>query len=341
MLKNLALMGIMAGFCVNTASATETGNESRFRFTGELLYLRPTFDDTYYAVHSPTLDVESPGYTVKRYNCDPTYEPGFRFVAGYRPGCNKEITLAYTHLDASHSTSVLPEEFNTVSAQTGSPEFSGQFSRINFPGRSKVDFRYRRIEALYTQNVFSDCGLNIDLGIGVDAADLQFQQTSTFKNDDNPFGAGSTGSDRIKSDTKGVGPELYFSLNYPLLQNHWLCEGTLSLRAIGSASLLVSKSRTSRLDQITNDLTEEVEFVYVDVHKQKENRLIPALHSRVGLAYSYEFCCRQAEFELGYQFSSYIGALARVNFQYATPLSYTTYDNYDIQGVYLSMSLNF
>ncbi|MCB1113923.1 MAG: hypothetical protein KDK62_04120 [Chlamydiia bacterium] len=344
MMKNLALMGLLAGFYFSNMAATELETESRFRVSGELLLLKPTFDDTYFGAKIPRIRADAPDYAVKRKNCDPTYEPGFRFDVGYTPSCGNEWVLSYTHLDGRHSVTIEPDEHYTVSAQTGQPRFSGLYGLTEFPANSTVKYRYRRLEALYTCQVLNDCALDVSMGLGVDSAELYFRQDSTFKQDGgfpDPQSPGDTGLARNVSDTKGLGPELYVSMNYPIMKSSWLCNGVLSLKIDAAASILVSKSRCSQLNQISNDLTGEIVNTLLDTENEKEWRFIPALHARVGFLYNYEFCCKNLELEFGYQFSSYIGALARLNYQNTLPLSYTTYDNYDIQGVYFSAGFKF
>ena len=76
---------------------------------------------------------------------------------------------------------------------------------------------------------------------------------------------------------------------------------------------------------------------------QHTGRITPALHARAGINYALSGRWVGGSLGIGYEFNTYIRALARTVFadDVADGLCTTSYYNFDIQGMYLTGTFTF
>lgn len=302
---------------------------NRWKLGAEFLYFLPTFDDTYFVLESP--DDRTDKRTGTRRNNDFNFRPGFR-VGGALELCNcsqGEFQVFYTHLRCSHKKTVRGD---FLWATIGSTAFAGDFEEYTGTASSNLNFLYQRVDGLYSHPFWCNNNYKINGFFGLEYANLRLKEHYEFAEE------GSTpGIIRQNARTWGIGPELGFNFDYLICRTPRFCCGALSLVANSSASLLASKTRTSDFNSIaTGDIV-------TDVTDQTTWRVVPALHARIGLNYAACFSRFTTNFEIGYEFNSYIRGLTRLAFpdDVAPAITYTHYYNFDMQGLYVGLNVEF
>lgn len=329
MLKFLcsALVVLSAGslFAINHPAPGNWG------VTGEYLYLLPTVDDTYFVTKSPSSTTFPNG---RRENNDCKFYSGYRVTGVYTfcdCNCDREAVVSYAHLAGSQGKNV---SGNFLWATRGRADFTSSFENYSGTADSRLGFNYERLDALYAQRIYNCCGLDVRLDFGLEYALLRLKERCTFA------GGQNTGTIREKCRTWGIGPQFGFDVNYELCKFDecdcsWL-PGTLSLNVLTSGSILAGQTGTD-VNNVLNNAT------ILDVSDQKSCRVIPALHTRVGVNYDTCICGWKTDLEVGYEFSSYYRGLARQVYadDVADGHTTTSYYNYDVQGLYVSASVSF
>ena len=295
-------------------------------FTVEFLYLKPSVDDTYFVIDSP----ESSSFPMgTRKNNDFGFEPGFRIGAGYSfCGCDKKLKLNYTRL-RTKSTREIAGDF--LFATVGPAAFVGNFERVTGTASSELDFIYHRADATLVQKFMNCCGMNLEFQWGLEYAYLGLHEDYVYHR--------TTNDDILEvnqqSKAWGIGPQIGLGLNYELCQFSKICPGTLFLSIQTSGSILASQSNTSLRASLRDELQ--------DVKDSDTWRLIPALHAHIGLNYLTCFSCFEGEFEIGYEFNSYIRGANRTCYpdDIAESLVLNNYYNFDLHGLYIAGTVRF
>lgn len=324
MLKHFRLCTALFALSAGTLMANNHPSPGSWGITGEYLYLRPSVDETNFVISSPTTS-EFP--TGKREHND------FQFHSGYRVGgaygfceCPSELQIEYTHLSAKDSKTV---NGDFLWGTLGHANFASNFENFAGSASSRLNVLYQRVDANYAQSVFNCCGLDLYAQFGLEYASLRFREHFAYQST-------ILGTIHQRSKMWGIGPQLGFEFDYELYQFTDCLPGSLSLNVLSTGSLLVSKTR-AREHNVLGETT------FLDVHDHHTKRIIPALHTRIGLNYSTCISGFGALLEVGYEFSSYFRALSRTTFpdDVATGLSSTNYYNFDIQGLYVDAMITF
>lgn len=329
MLKKLSLFAIMMTAAVGTLAAN-TG-DARWRVTGEYLYYMPTVDDTSYVIKSPVSTTFPNG---KRHNNDFDFHSGWRVGVGHTfCDCNGELALAYTQLEYNQSNHIT-DDF--LWATVGRADFANAFENFSGTASSKLDLRYQRIDALYSQPVFNDCncGFNFAVQFGIEAAQLRLKERNTYVSGQGSVATVGLFEQYSKAD--GIGPQIGFAFDYELYRGCGALPGVLTFNVVSSGSLLAAETRVHSFESLN-------EIIDLDVKNSKTWRVIPAIHARVGLNYDLQIACTDASIGFGYDFSSYLRGLTRVGYpdDVADSLSYNNYYNFDVQGLYVSVTGRF
>lgn len=328
MLKKLYLSALLMTAAAGSLAANFAGTDGNFRVTGEYLYLMPSIDDTYFVIDSPETTTFPNG---KRKNNDFDFHSGFRVGVGYSCDDNSELSVSYARLSFNQSKTVTGD---FLWATLGRADFTSSFENYTGTASSKHDYTYQRLDALYGQKLFDCSNFSFGVAFGLEAAELRLTDNFTYVS---AAEGGSIGTVHQHSRTRGIGPELGFGLDYLLYKGDACsCPGSLSFRASTSGSLLAADTKSD-----ANNVLDTATIL--DVSESKSWRVIPALHARVGLNYDFGFSCLDASLGIGYEFTSYIRGLSRVAYpdDVADGLSYNQYDNFDLQGLYVSGSVRF
>jgi len=305
---------------------------------GELLFLKPTLDDTYFAVVSPAQGTpQGPGQVApsgKRVNDDFDFEPAFRIGVGYEfSETGRQVELSYTRLDAEAKKTV---SGNFLWATRGSPDFAFDFgpNTGGYAGSAsaKIEAQYQQIDVHVTQP-WHVSGLDVGLELGFEWADFRVGEHYVYVDTGFP----AVGSVSAASRTWGIGPEVGLGLDYEICEP-WDIPGAFSLRAGSSIGLLLSETHT----RAGND--RNVPALHFAVRDDEASRVITAIHARVGVGYEIPVADRiAATVGVGYQIDTHPRGLTRIEFvdDVGRSLATTDYYDFDLQGVYTSIGVVF
>lgn len=315
--------------CVGSLAADINPATGQWRITAEYLYLLPTVDDTFFVIDSPVTTDFPNG---SRKNNDFNFKSGWRLGGGYTFCENSELQVMYTNLNASQSKTVTGD---FLWGTAGNATLVSNFENYAGSASSSLSNKYQRLDVLYAQELFSCGGLDFAVQFGLEAAELRLNEGYTYTAllAEAPALVGIAD---LHSKTKGIGPQIGFSIDYELYRGDDCCPGVLSLNVVTGGSLLAADTKNSVFSTVDDDIV-------LDVSDSKSWRVIPALHASIGLNYDMAFDCVDASFGIGYEFSSYLRGLSRVSFpdDVAEGLSYNNYYNFDLQGLYVSGSVKF
>jgi len=329
MLKFFQLCSIVTVLGFGSLFANSHPAPGHLEVSADFIYLKPSVDDSYFVIKSPT-GVSLPFFLAgERINNDFDFEPGFRVGGAYALcDCNREFQIYYTRLD-SNQHKLVSGEF--LYATTGCAACAEQFFNYTGTASSKLDCLYQRVDANYAQQVFNCCGLDLYVQLGLEYADIHFTETFQYIRTVPETGLPTEGTVHHNLKTWGVGPQLGFALDYDLYQcaTSYL-PGTLSLNIVSSGSLLVGETKFHLTDR------------NLDINNKDTWRVVPALHAKIGLNYETCISCYSTSLEIGYEFNSYFRSLTRV----AAPdpnsvVSYNNFNNFDTQGLYVSAIMRF
>jgi hypothetical protein len=303
-------------------------------FFGELLFLKPTLDDSFFAIRASEPSVSPDPPHGRRINDDFDYEPAFRIGARRSFGdAGRSWELSYTRLEAE-ATRTVSGDF--LWATRGSPDFTFVFGG-NPPGgyqgsaSADIDADYQRIDAHVTQP-WQLAGIDLGLQFGFEWADYRVGERDTYVD----TGAGRTGSVSAASRTWGIGPEVGLALAYEIPEPLDV-PGTFRLQAGSSLGLLLSETNTRTSGEILGASV-------FGLSDDESSRVLTAIHARVGLGYLIPVSERiAAALGVGYQIDTHLNGLSRIQFvdDVGRGLATTQHDDFDLQGVYLSLGVAF
>ena len=307
------------------------------RVTGEYLYLKPTVENNYFVQVSDETAVSN--QVVGREVQDQfSYSSGFRAEIGYQL-CNKgEVSLGYSHLTSSTSKTVEGEFLSTM---LGDDRLGIDYAYYNGTATNYMDVRFKNWGAYYTLDLCSQACCDFSLVLGLEYADIKFNQTALYV--DSTDEENATGRVAYTSKTRGLGPMGGFKMSCPLVSFGPDCCHVLQFKGSASGTLYVSRN----IGHSTVDILDSngvIDEQLVDLKRERSSDLMPALNARVGLGYDFSFKCIDASFEVGYQLASYYQAVVRTHFPQdngASFFSMRKYSNFNLQGLYSSGTLKF
>lgn len=304
--------------------------------TGEYLYMKPSVDDTYFVVDSPTPTVNTILEGKEKNN-------NFDFESGYRIGlkhefceCDRGLALFYTNLDAKQSKTI---NGNNLSPSVGIETFTIGMTAYTGKASSKVNAKYQRVDALFSQGICDCSCFDLRLLAGLEYADLKVHQHLNYQPTEVVEGSFSSRV-KEKSSTQAVGPEIGFDLDVELCQFAQCMSGGLNLKVFSTGSLLVGRTK-SAMDIVY--ITSTDDNLFYDVSQEASTRIIPAFHMGIGLDYNFCVCDREISIGVGYEFNTYIKSLLNTKNSSTTGngLTNSEYSDYALQGLTVSLSVNF
>jgi hypothetical protein len=307
--------------------------EGSFHFSADFVYLKPSAGDTFFAIANPVSNTMPIG---DRMNNDLDYHPGFRVAGGYRlPGSGRDLELAYTRLALDQSRAI---EGSFLFATLGAPDFSSLFENYTGRAESQLELTYERIDATFAQPV-RVADLDFSLHFGVEYASTRLREEYRYAS------ATALGQIGESARTWGIGPQAGLGLDYGLFEGQAWLPGDLSIGMLSSASLLISQvaSRANNAVDVTpgNGLVDPVTLV--DVDDEDTSRIVPALHTRLGVTWGMPVMGIPAAVSVGYQLDTYLGLLNEVTYpdDVGDGLADTDTQDFDTQGLFVSGTLRF
>jgi hypothetical protein len=307
-----------------------------FTVFGELLFLKPTLDDTYFVIRSSEQGPPSPspvGPSGQRKNDEFDLEPAFQIGARYEfADSGRGFELDYTRLDAEATESVSGD---FLWATRGTPDFNFAFgpNTGGYTGSASadIDATYQRIDVLVTQP-WHVSGLDLGIQFGLEWADFRVGEEYVYVDN----GTNLIGRVSAASRSSGVGPALGLGLGYEL-GAPWNLPGSFSVRAGSSVGLLLSETHTRTAGVL-------VTAPVFGLRDDEASRVLTAIHARFGVTYELPLADRiAATIGAGYEIDTYLRGLTRVEFvdDVGKSLAKTTYDDFDLQGLYASFGVVF
>jgi hypothetical protein len=297
------------------------------RLFAELLFVRPTLDDTAFVLSSPESTTFPNGH---RESAEFDYEPAFRIGAGYTLGeSGRSIEISYSRLETD-ATETVAGEF--LWATVGHPDVVTSFESYDGSASARIDADYQQIDLHVTQP-WRVSGLDVGLLFGLEWADFRVGERYRFVNDD----TGVTGVVSGASRSWGIGPELGLGLGYEICSECGIPGGTFTLSAGSSLALLLTETHT-RASSASSVAP------WLRIRDEETSRVITAIHARAGIAYEVPVTDQiAASLGVGYQIDSYLDGLTRAAFvdDVARSLSSTSEYDFDLQGIYLALGVVF
>jgi hypothetical protein len=297
------------------------------RVFAELLFVRPTLDDTAFVLSSPVSTEFPNGH---RESAEFEYEPAFRIGAGYTLGeSGRSVEISYQRLETD-ATETLVGEF--LWATVGHPDVVTSFEDYAGSASARIDADYQQIDLNVTQP-WQVSGLDVGLLFGLEWADFRVGERYRFVNDD----AGVTGEVSSASRSWGIGPELGLGLGYQICSECGIPGGRFSLSAGSSLALLLTETHT-RASSVSSVAP------WLRIRDEETSRVITAIHARAGIAYQMPIADQiAASLGVGYQIDTYLDGLTRAAFvdDVANSLSSTRDYDFDLQGIYLALGVVF
>ena len=291
-----------------------------FAIDASYLYLKPSLNDTYFVITGTAAG--SPNGTL--YANDPSYGSAFRIGAAYTNGLTgRKLMVSYSQLASS---SVKQVSGSNLWAARGSADLLANFENYTGSATSDIDLKYRRADLLMSEPV-TWLGSDLSFLYGIEYASMNWDETETYAR-------AVTGVSTSSAKFNGVGPQIGFSLSYkPFADLSPFMSGfSIDTKATGSLLLATSSSSISDVFNGTN---------IGNVQTDPTVRVIPVMHARLGLAYSYGWDQLTTTMKAGYEYNSYINGLQRLgNHDDVADGQYTTrYNNFDLSGFYATLGV--
>lgn len=299
-----------------------------WRISGDFLYLLPTLDDTYFVLTAPT-SATVPSGTIRDNAFG--FAPGFRAGAEYACCDNERAAQAFyswLSTDQTHTVSG-----SNLWATVGSPDMASTLEHYTGSAKSHLDLLYQRLDTSFSQQLLNAHGFCVYVQPGLEWAYLRLNENYTFTN----VAAVSTLHERSK--ILGVGPQLGLGMDYDFYRKASV-DGTMthaiSFAGLFSGSIIMGQSQIEYNEVRSGGSS-------INVSDSKTWRTIPALHARLGLNYTLYTDSVGFALGAGYEFNTYFRGLSRIVFvdDTADGLSINNYDDFDIQGLYVSAGLSF
>ncbi|MCB1113924.1 MAG: hypothetical protein KDK62_04125 [Chlamydiia bacterium] len=332
--KSLPFLALAAALCTGPLFADNYGG--KFRVTGEYLYLKPSVESNYFVQVSD----EEPGQFAvsgRQIQDQFNYASGYRAEVGYTFCGLGEVSLGYTHLTDSTSKQI---EGEFLTPTLGDDLFDQNYAYYPGTATSHLDVRYKSWGAYYTLPVCAPSCCDFSLVFGLEYVDIKFKQLAEFV--DSSSEENLTGQVALTSKTRGMGPIAGLKIACPVFSFGCDCSHVITFRGYASAGLFVTRNigKASAVD--IDNSTGEIDRLYVDLSRKRSSDMTPALFARFGLSYDYCFKCIDTRWEIGYQLASYYNAVMRTHMPQsasASSFSFHRYNNFNLQGLYISGSL--
>lgn len=334
---SLALMAFImsAPLLANSPfSVTIPNQQGGFSFGGNVLWLRPSAENSTYNVFIDTPRI--PLELIKLFNnfkaVNPGYHWGFDVMLDYRIPCTgNDITLNWTHLGWTHDNSSATNNFHLYDDPV--PVY------LQLDSASELQFKYDAVDLDLGQRVNFGDYFNFRLFTGLRGVDLQQEKHSTyaftFTSPVEPLGPGpqlSIISDQ-ESKFRGIGPQMGIEGRYCLGYGFGLDANFEFSALVGR----VDGSSTTICSDNTPD--PDISKIIFTSDPGKKTRFVPAVDISLGADYTFNFnnCSRSSLIiQGGYKVIHYWN----VSDLFATSMGGINGRNIGFDGPYLGLKVN-
>lgn len=311
------------------------------------LALMPGANNLNYVIYNKELPVQSPTWTEKEIH--PDFDGAFTLGARYVFPEGKDVSLTWTHLNTSTSTSV---------AAPNDQYFLGPDYEIgpdgldirNAHGKAKFDYDVINLDA----GQFIDVGRHIEMRFfgGLSNVYLREHVTAVYSgtvgDDPGPAGPFST-EQKVTANFTGIGPRVGIQTDY-LSDFYGIgVTGQAAVSALIGDTYAKTKYYSSA-PLLMQEFGQEVNEQFIK--DKRVTQVIPAIDTKLGLFYKQSLGnCMQLKLEGGYQAAVYINAINQylpaslvepleTGGIFVDTMSHTQ-SNYSVQGPYFTAALQF
>lgn len=217
-------------------------------FIGKLdfLYFQPKEDGFEYVAKNFKKDRPTSEINVdsKVSSFDFSYEPGFKLALGfYIPRLSWDMFFNWTSLHSNHKNQVADDPNQGLIPLFWTPSaFDNVSSPVRFvKSHSKINFSFNSLELLVGDSFYTSPYVSLSLHGGLKGVvfdqkfKVYYENGSTFRSRTNKDTQLLSGQTNIKSDAKGLGPEI-------VLDSSWsICKSEFNLLASGGFAFLLTR----------------------------------------------------------------------------------------------------
>lgn len=311
------------------------------------LALKPGANNLNYVIYNKELPVQSPTWTEKEIK--PGYGGAFNLGLRYVFPEGKDISLNWTHLNTSSSTSVSAPNIQYFLG----PDYEiGPDGLTIRDAYGKARFKYDVINLDAGQYI--NVGTHVQMRFFGGLSNTYLREKVTAIYSGNTFGdfAGPFSTEQIVSaNFTGIGPRVGIQTSY-LTDFYGI--GVTGEAAV-SALIGYTQAKTEYFSssvELEDDFDQDVNYQFIQ--DKRVTQVIPAIDAKLGLFYNYAMSnCMQLKLEGGYQAAVYVNAINQylpgslVSGEplqsggiFVATMSHTQ-SNYSVQGPYLTAALQF
>lgn len=308
------------------------------------LFLKPTSNNTHYAVEAFPLPLSSPNWAV--FSIPASYHTGFQI--GVQTVIHERATTIKAdwqrfRADACASKTVTTDNMIGPFFEIG-PDASA-YSKAH--GTTHYAFDEGHID--YGQSLTLGCYTQVNLFVGITAASIKQKICSLFSNDDGSI----TRAILVPASFVGAGPQCGVDGRYCIVNNVSLTSSTVLSLLVGTAKNHTTYTATSPALADLGVTPPNVQHTCV----QSSTAVVPAFEQSLGLSYTTKSLCRKYDItlETGYQVQCYLNPIQSIDMgsEVITPpvipdtvgvfarTFHKSLSNFSLSGAYLLFSVGF
>lgn len=311
-------------------------------FQADLLYFRPSRDQTAYVITST--DNRFGGNVFpngRRHLNNSQYGPGFR-VQGIYELCNhcNCLDFRFTYFAGGNSAHASGPFLFDTNGFPGDGAQAPEDTTYSGTARIRDHYRYYSADATFNRLTLNCCPENLAFLVGLHYAHISLKETSRSR------GSAIDGSTVVPlsnhlhrhSTFWGIGPQFGVDYHYVFPNVGCLCSDMLAININGRAALLCSNTDSSL--HYNSLRTSETG---VNLRSRHLWRVTPTANARAGLSYHFDFFCSQAAIEVGYEmiwYSKCFNSITGVDVAYAGD-TIDLFSSLSLQGPFLALTLAF
>lgn len=282
---------LLSALCLSVASVANAADD-KFAFTAEYLSLTPSGGDGSYVVSSPASAADPIGDLKTNRLTD---EPGYRLDLSYGLASGSDIFIRAMQMKARQVENTYGD---FLWATIGTPSAGGSFD--NYPGAASSDRRVRvGLSDIGIRQTIGGEQSRLSLSYALQYAEIKQEESIHYNNTASASQSLSTRS----SSFYGVGPNITLGFAQPLVNASAL---NVLLDMSVSAGLLAGKTTVTEA-QVVDNVTR------YDVSRESDNQVAPNFGARLGVAAEADILGLASTFALGYELSSYTGAIHQLS----------------------------
>ena len=326
-----------------TADNSLSPTETPWKVSVEYLHFKPYISDNYFAIDRsgiPGFGDVSGEYINNTFN----YHGGVRAGLSY-DYCDglSQAGIRYTRLETQSCLRIEDNDptFPRIAPTVGPAAWTSSEIRFVDAMESCQDLLYQRGDLMFVRKVYCSCDLDLSVGVGIEASEIR------LNSDYNTEDPQEDGHLRLRSKTDGIGPQVMLGAKYNIFTQSCAFPGTLAVKLNVGGSLLVGTTRSSVYADFTDNLAVFIPTIIADTQDTRSWRMIPVLHTRLGLSWDTCLCNAPVSLEVGYELSNYFRAITEIIYpaDFFEPTIAGTamnlYKNLGLSELYLSASVNF